>query len=151
MANTPSELAALQAEVDALWARTGRGSTTRLLSAKSRQEAHWYVEASDARFRFMQWERGREEPLTEWLTLAEAAHWVLAGMSEGVALAEELRERQSAGAAYSCWNWMAPAIALMAQISPEHGAALAQEYDRVLARAPLGEEERHAARWSLPA
>ena len=109
------------------------------------------MEASDARFRFVQWERGREEPLTEWLALAEAACWVLAGMAEGAALAEERREQQSAGAAYSRWNWMAPAIALMAQVSPAHGAALAQEYDRVLTRAPLDQEERHAARWPLPA
>lgn len=151
MAGVPSELAALQAEVDALWARTGRGPATRLLSAEARQEAHWYVEASGPRFRFVQWERGREEPLTEWLACPEAAHWVLARMVVGVAQAEERRERRRGAAAYSRWNWIAPAIDLMAQVSPAHGAALAREYDEVLARAPLSEAERRAARWPLPA
>ena len=140
-------LNALQSEVDALWARTARGPAGRLLSVRSRQEAHWYVETSGDLVRFVQWERGCDEPLTEWLAVPKAALWVLAGWAARVAQGEELRER---GMGYSRWNWMAPAIALMESISPEHGAAMATTYREVLARAPLSDEERRVARWPLP-
>ena len=142
-------MTALQAEVDALWARTGCGPAGRLLSARTRHEAHWYVEVAGDLARFVQWERGHGEPLTGWLTLPEAALWVLKGRAARVAQAEEMRERGMGR--YSRWNWMAPAIALMERISPEHGAALAKDYGEVLAYAPLDDEERQAARWSLPA
>lgn len=106
------------------------------------------MEASGDLMRFVQWERGREEALTGWLALPEAAFWVLASRAASVAQVEELREREGSG--YSRWNWMAPAIALMDRISPEHGVAMAREYDEVLAYAPLNDEERQAARWPLP-
>ena len=140
-------LADLQSQVDALWARAGCGPAVRLLSEAARQDAYWYVEISGDRFRFLHWERGRAEPLTGWLALAEAVHWVLAGMAETGAQAEELRTRGQGG--YSRWNWMAPAIALMRRISPGHGAALARTYAEVLTRHPLSEEEQHAARYPL--
>ena len=82
------------------------------------------------------------------MTLSEAALWVLAERAARVAQAEELRERGTR--ASSRWNWMAPAIAIMDRISPEHEAAMTKKHDEVLAHAPLDDEERCAARWPLP-
>ncbi len=137
-------LADLQAQVDALWARTGCGPAGRLLSSATRQDTCWYVDQSGQQVRFVQWERGREEPQTGWLAIPDAVYWVLAGMAEARAQREELRDRGGEG--YSRWNWMAPAVALMARISPDHGARLARAYAEVLTSYPLSEEEQRATR-----
>lgn len=146
----PEPIAALQAEVDRLWARTRLGRAVTLLWDGTREDDAPFVEhdGEGGRFRVVQWERGRERPDTGWLSLDEAAAWALEGMAAGRAQAAELMVRGTGG--YSRLNWMVPAVAIMARVSPAHGAALARRYAAVLASHPLNDEERRAARFPLP-
>lgn len=140
-------LADLQSQVDVLWARAACAPAGRLLSETTRQDTCWYVEASDGLFCVTQWERGQAEPLMDWLSPAEAAHWVLADLAVRRAQAQERRSRGQGG--YSRWNWIAPAIALMARISPDQGARLARTYATILTQHPLSDVERLAARYPV--
>ncbi|WP_160116721.1 hypothetical protein [Pseudovibrio ascidiaceicola] len=106
-------------------------------------------------------ERGYELSRLSGLTETEAVRELLLDLATSNAQKLELKNRklpESPGVTseglqddgYSRWNWMAPAITTMQQMSPELGEYALSDYTSVLKRYPLENYEKTNARYSLP-
>ena len=152
-------IADLQDLISALWSKTGLGNCVQV--SRIRSDEGWpHVEHHGETYDIVITERGREIDRNSGLSRLDAARWFVFGMAVHHSGASELRNRQPPrdtpplanglkDNGYSRWNWMAPTIAIMRQISPTFGDWAAQEYAQVLRRYPLSESEIRNARYPI--
>ncbi len=150
----------LQLRVETLWARTGLSGAVQIV--RNRQDdGSPHVEIRGDLYDIVVTERGSENKRIADLTLNDAARWFVFGMAVGHAQRDELQNRRAPDNApllasglkddgYSRWNWMAPAIEIMAKISPEFGVWAEDYYGQVLKLYPLEAYEKRNSRYPLP-
>ena len=150
----------LQALTVGLWARTGLGDCVQI-PREPQDNGSAHVEVVADRYDIVVTERGSEVQRIAGLCLSDAARWFLFDMAREHASSAELRNRRAPKDApplanglkddgYSRWNWMAPTVEIMRQISPDLGDWTLQKYASVLGRAPLADDEIRNARYLLP-
>ena len=158
---TTDPITELEAMIAALWDRVGLGQRRAVRLQTDRQDdGSPHVEFVDGRYHIVTTERGRETDRIPGQTLEQAARWFVFWKAEGRALKMEQESRRAPhGTAmispglkddgYSRWNWMAPTILTMDQISPDLGEWCRRYYSNILEEAPLTAYERQNARWPL--
>lgn len=158
---SPDPLTDLQDLITALWSKTGLGGCVKVSRTRS-DDGSPHVEHFGDTYEIVITERGRETKRIPALSLSDAARWFVFGMAVHHAQSSELRDRRTPRDAspqayglkdigYSRWNWMAPAITLMRQVSPDFGDWAAEEYAQTLRDHPLSESEIRNACYPIPA
>lgn len=151
----------LQDLITALWSKSGLGGCVKVSGGRS-DDGSPHVERHGDKYDIVVTERGSETKRIPDLSLSVAARWFVFRMAVGRSQSSELRDRRTPGDApplagglrddgYSRWNWMAPTIALMRQISPAFGEWAAQEYAQTLLVYPLSESEIRNAKYPFSA
>lgn len=157
----PDPLEDLQDLINSLWRKTGLGGCVTVSPTRS-DDGSPHIERHGDKYDIVISERGSERKRIPGLSLPVAARWFVFGMAARHSQSSELRDRRTLGDApllagglkddgYSRWNWMAPTIALMRQISPTFGDWAAQEYAQTLLEYPLSESETRNARYPFSA
>lgn len=150
----------LQLHIETLWASTGRTAAVPIMR-RPQDDGSPHVEMRGDLYDIVITERGSENKRIAGLTLNDAARWFVFVMAVGHGQKEELENRRVPDHApllasglkdhgYSRWNWMAPAIEIMAKISPEFGVWAEDYYGQVLKLYPLEAYEKRNSRYPLP-
>ncbi len=155
-----SQLDSLQSLLEMYCEKGGLDRPSRL-PTEPQHDGSVHIEIVMGKIDIVATERGYELSRLSGLTETEAIRELLFDLATANAQKLELEHRKlpenpritSEGLqddGYSRWNWMAPAIKTMQQMSPELGEYALSDYTSVLKRYPLEDYEKTNARYPLP-